>query len=54
MDKLPGDALASKHAAIDAQINAEENRRHPNETMLNQLKKEKLRVKDELLGSQLH
>ena len=54
MDKAPGDELASRHAAIDAQINAEENRRHPNETTLNRLKKEKLRVKDELVGASMH
>ena len=54
MDGLPGEVLASKHAAIDAQINLEGNRRHPNETTLNRLKKEKLRIKDELIGAPLH
>ena len=53
MDKAPDDALASRHAALDAQINTEEHRRHPNEATLNRLKKEKLRVKDELVGTSL-
>jgi uncharacterized protein YdcH (DUF465 family) len=53
MDKAPADALASKHAALDAQINLEEHRRHPNEATLNRLKKEKLLVKDELAGATL-
>ena len=53
-DGLPGQELASKHAEIDAQINAEGNRRHPNETTLNRLKKEKLRIKDELVVAPLH
>ena len=54
MDKASGDALASKHAELDTLINTEENRRHPNDATLNRLKKEKLRIKDELVGAPLH
>jgi hypothetical protein len=54
MDKAHADELASKHAAIDAQINAEEHRRHPNDVLLSRLKREKLRIKDGLLDQSTH
>ena len=44
-----GDELATKHAALAKQIQVEELRRHPNDTMLAKLKREKLRIKDEML-----
>lgn len=50
MEKAHVDALASKHAALQAQIDAEERRPHPDDVLLHQLKKEKLRLKDEMLG----
>ncbi len=50
MDKGQVEALASKHAVLHAQIDAEEHRSHPDEILLHQLKKEKLRVKDALVG----
>ena len=50
MDKVQVDSLASKHAALHAMIDEEEHRPHPNEDLLHQLKKEKLRLKDELAG----
>jgi uncharacterized protein YdcH (DUF465 family) len=50
MDKVQADSLASKHAALHAMIDEEEHRSHPNEDLLHQLKKEKLRLKDELAG----
>ena len=50
MDKAHAEALASKHAALHAQIDSEETRPHPDDTLLARLKKEKLRLKDDLLG----
>ena len=50
MDKEQVDALASQHAALHAQIDAEEHRPHPDEDLLHRLKKEKLKLKDELAG----
>ncbi len=50
MEKAHVDALANKHAALQAQIDAEEHRRHPDDTVLTQLKKAKLRVKDVIGG----
>jgi uncharacterized protein YdcH (DUF465 family) len=50
MDKAQVDALASKHAALHAMIDEEEHRTHPDEDLLHRLKKEKLRLKDELAG----
>jgi hypothetical protein len=50
MDKAPVEELASKHAALHALIDEEENRPHPDEDLLHRLKKEKLRLKDEMLG----
>ena len=50
MEKAQVDELASKHAALHALIDEEEHRPHPNEDLLHQLKKEKLRLKDALVG----
>ena len=48
MDKAQAETLASKHAALHAMIDEEEHRPHPNEDLLHKLKKEKLRLKDEM------
>ena len=50
MDKAAVEELASKHAALHALIDEEENRPHPDEELLHRLKKEKLRLKDAMLG----
>ena len=50
MDKAHVEALNLKHAALQARIDEEEHRPHPNETVLYQLKKAKLKVKDVMLG----
>jgi uncharacterized protein YdcH (DUF465 family) len=50
MDKAQVEAIASKHAALHAIIDAEEHRPHPDMDLLTRLKKEKLRLKDELVG----
>ena len=50
MDNGPVEALASQHAALHAKIELEEHRAHPDDTLLHRLKKEKLRLKDELIG----
>ena len=42
------DSLKSRHAAIDAQVEAEKLRPKPDETLLHKLKVEKLPVKEEL------
>ena len=44
------DEMASKHAALHSLIDEEEHRSHPNEDLLNRLKREKLRLKDALSG----
>ena len=54
MDKAQVDELASQHAALHARIDEEENRTHPDEDLLHRLKKEKLRLKDELAGHFAH
>jgi uncharacterized protein YdcH (DUF465 family) len=54
MDKAQVDSLASKHAALHAMIDEEEHRPHPNEDLLHRLKKEKLKLKDELAGHYTH
>ena len=54
MEKAQVDALASKHAALHAMIDEEEHRPHPNEDLLHRLKKEKLKLKDELAGHYQH
>ena len=50
MDKVEVDEMASRHAAVHSLIDEEENRAHPNEDLLQRLKKEKLRLKDALTG----
>ena len=54
MEKAQAETLASKHAALHAMIDEEEHRPHPNEDLLHQLKKEKLKLKDELAGHYQH
>ena len=44
------DALMSKHASLDARIMEESLRPHPDDTTLARLKKEKLRLRDEMTG----
>ena len=50
MDNGHVEGLASKHAALHAKIDLEEHRAHPDDTILHRLKKEKLRLKDEITG----
>ncbi len=50
MDKVQVEALASKHATLHAQIDQEEHRPHPNEDLLHRLKKERLKLKDAIVG----
>ena len=50
MDKANVEELSSKHAALSAQIDEEEHRPLPDMIKLHELKKEKLRLKDELAG----
>ena len=54
MDKAMAEALESKHAALHALIDEEEHRAHPDEDLLHRLKKEKLKIKDELAGHYAH
>lgn len=41
-------ALKDKHAGLDAEIEAESSRPHPDEVRIADLKKRKLRIKDEI------
>ena len=50
MDQGHVDSLENKHASLEAMIDEEEHRPHPDDIKLHQLKKEKLRVKDVLTG----
>ena len=50
MEQAQVDALTSRHASLQARIDAEERRPAPDDVLLHQLKKEKLRLKDEMLG----
>ena len=42
------DALRSKHAEIDRMIQEEEHRPHPDDMLITELKRQKLRIKDQL------
>ena len=43
-------ALQAKHADLDARIETEEHRPLPDMSLLSRLKKQKLRVKEEMIG----
>jgi hypothetical protein len=51
MDKNHTSALRNKHEALDRKINDEETRPLPDTIRIHSLKKEKLRLKEELLDS---
>jgi len=52
--RMPADeriaSLRTKHAAIENAIDAEEHRPHPDDLRIVELKREKLRIKDEIAG----
>ena len=54
MDKATVEELESKHQALHALIEEEEHRTHPDEDLLHRLKKEKLRLKDQMAGHLTH
>ncbi len=54
MEKAMVEELEFKHAALHSLIEEEEHRTHPDEGLLHRLKKEKLRLKDELNGHMTH
>jgi len=54
MDKAQVDSLSSKHQSLQSMIDEEEHRPHPDEDLLHRLKKEKLKIKDELAGHYTH
>jgi hypothetical protein len=47
-DREQIEALKSKHAALEAQISEEEKRPSPDDVRIHELKREKLKIKDEL------
>jgi hypothetical protein len=54
MNKVMVEELESKHQALHSLIEEEEHRNHPDEDLLHRLKKEKLRLKDEISGHMTH
>lgn len=54
MEKAIVEELESKHAALHALIEEEEHRPQPDEDLLHRLKKEKLKLKDEMAGHFTH
>jgi hypothetical protein len=50
MDQSQVEALELKHAHLEALIDEEEHRPHPDDIRLHELKKEKLKVKDLMVG----
>ncbi len=50
MDKAHAEELTSQHAALSARIDEEEHRPLPDMIKIHELKKEKLRLKDEMAG----
>ncbi len=54
MDKSHVSALQAKHAGLDARIKAEASRPLPNDVLVATLKKQKLRVKEEMSSISAH
>ena len=50
MQKAHMSALETKHADLDARITEENQRPHPDDALLARLKKEKLKVKEAIVG----
>jgi hypothetical protein len=48
------DSLKAKHAALESQINDEERRPFPDQALVHDLKKQKLKIKDELQRFAVH
>ena len=44
------ETLRERHATLDAAITEENQRPHPDEVRINELKREKLRLKDQIEG----
>jgi hypothetical protein len=42
------ESLKARHAGLDAQITEENKKPHPDDTVIHALKKEKLKIKDEI------
>ena len=47
------DDLRKEHARLEAEIDEENNRPHPDEALLSGLKRQKLRIKDQLAESSM-
>ena len=43
------ESLKSKHASLEASIQSEGNRPRPDDAMIHELKRQKLRIKDEIV-----
>jgi len=50
MDSSHSAALTAKHAGLDARITAERQRPSPDDALLARLKKQKLKIKEMLVG----
>lgn len=50
MEKAHSSALMAKHAGLDARISAETRRPAPDTNLLAELKKQKLKIKEAIIG----
>ena len=50
MQRAHVSALETKHADLEVRISMESQRPHPDDALLNRLKKEKLRIKEAMVG----
>ncbi|MCG8357906.1 MAG: DUF465 domain-containing protein [Kiloniellales bacterium] len=48
------EVLRTKHASLEAEIEEEAQRPHPDDIRIQELKKEKLKIKDEIAGIAVH
>ena len=48
IEREQAESLKSKHRELEAQLEVENTRPYPNEVLVNNLKRQKLRIKDEL------
>jgi hypothetical protein len=54
MEDVRAQSLKAKHAALESKIDEEVRRPHPDDTLVHDLKRKKLKIKDELQKIAVH
>lgn len=54
LEDVRAQSLMAKHAALENQIHQEQRRPHPDDILVHELKRQKLKIKDELQKIAVH